>query len=209
MTRADPRRRVRRADVREAIIASARVVFAERGYDGASIDRVAEHAGFTKGAVYSNFSTKDELFDALIDAEIGNRIDAVTAMLGSERDAVALARAGGQVSRLIGDRLSTAMRADPQWQLLFLEHWIRTVRKPDSHGDFVDFRRRLRARIEESIRQFWPEDQRRGASVGDLSIAALALSNGLAIESMIDPDAVPDDLFGRLLAKMAETRSGA
>ncbi|SIR77758.1 TetR/AcrR family transcriptional regulator [Williamsia sterculiae] len=200
MRQGETRKRTRRADVREAILASARVVFAERGYDGASLDRVAQQAGFTKGAVYSNFSTKDELFQALIEAEIADRVTSVTAELAKGDDDPSIHK--DDFPRMVGDRLSAAVRADPHWQLLFLEFWIRTVRQPDNGSGFIEFRRRLRRRVEDAVSEFWPEELRAGVSVSDLALAALALSNGLAIEHMVDPDAVSDGLLGRLLANI-------
>src|SRR5256885_16749950 len=56
----------RRALTREHLLAAAAEVFAERGFHGATLDQIADAAGFSKGAVYSNFSSKDELFLALI-----------------------------------------------------------------------------------------------------------------------------------------------
>lgn len=48
--------------VETAVVDAARRVFAEEGYDGASVDRIAAAAGLTKGAVYSRFATKEALF---------------------------------------------------------------------------------------------------------------------------------------------------
>ncbi len=65
------RRRTRaeaRAETRASILAVARRLFAERGYRGASLDAIAEEAGFSKGAVYSNWPSKEALFLDLLDA---------------------------------------------------------------------------------------------------------------------------------------------
>lgn len=60
-------RRDRQLQTREALIFAARDVFAEDGYHGASLDRIAREAGFSKGAVYSNFDGKSDLFLAVMD----------------------------------------------------------------------------------------------------------------------------------------------
>jgi len=65
------RRRTRaesRAETRAAILDVARHLFAERGYRGASLDSIAEAAGFSKGAVYSNWPSKEALFLDLLDS---------------------------------------------------------------------------------------------------------------------------------------------
>lgn len=61
-TTAEPVRRPTRDSVREAVLAAAGELFLTSGYAGTSLDQVARHAGFTKGAVYSNFGGKPELF---------------------------------------------------------------------------------------------------------------------------------------------------
>lgn len=60
-------RRDRQLQTREALIFTARSVFAEDGFHGASLDRIAREAGFSKGAVYSNFDGKSDLFLAVMD----------------------------------------------------------------------------------------------------------------------------------------------
>ena len=74
-----PKKRVRptRAQTRARLLKAAGEVFAERGYDRASLDDVAAAAGLTKGAVYSSFASKDELFYALMRERIGERLDLV------------------------------------------------------------------------------------------------------------------------------------
>lgn len=64
-----------RAQTRQRLLASAAVVFAREGYAGASVDRIAEEAGYSKGALYSNFASKDELFFELIDYYAGGQAD--------------------------------------------------------------------------------------------------------------------------------------
>lgn len=74
-----------RAQTRERLLASAAIVFTREGYGGASCDRIAEEAGYSKGALYSNFASKDELFFAMFDhygrsqaSELCQRLDAAS-----------------------------------------------------------------------------------------------------------------------------------
>ena len=55
-------REKRRQQTRDVLIAAATEVFARRGYDGASLEEIAETAGFTRGAIYKNFAGKEDLF---------------------------------------------------------------------------------------------------------------------------------------------------
>src|SRR5271169_7211638 len=75
-----PKTRVRptRAQTRKRLLKAAGAVFAERGYDRASLDDVAVGAGLTKGAVYSSFDSKEELFYAMMRERIRERLELVT-----------------------------------------------------------------------------------------------------------------------------------
>jgi AcrR family transcriptional regulator len=60
-TTSEPRISARRQATRERVLEAAGEVFAERGFHGASVEDICERAGFTRGAFYSNFSSKDDL----------------------------------------------------------------------------------------------------------------------------------------------------
>src|SRR5438552_6465295 len=87
----------RRQLTREALISAAAEVFTAKGFHGASLDEIADAAGFTKGAIYSNFASKDELLGAVIDhlkeTTLAAVADAMDADGGGDprRDAVAAA----------------------------------------------------------------------------------------------------------------------
>ena len=189
--------RPRRDEVRSRILVAAARVFAKRGFSVATIDEVAAAAGFTKGAVYSNFASKDELFLALMDAEVSARVALAQRVL-------AQAPTSRQAAAEIGDWLAQAAIDQPDWQLLFLEFWLRAIREPAVREQFVAHRRALRASIAEAIRQASASDQSTSTwSADEQTVIVLALSNGLAIESLADPTGVPDGLFGRVLARLA------
>ena len=59
-----------RANTRERLLAAARSVFARSGFHGASVDEIASEAGFSTGALYSNFDGKEDLFLVLMEREI-------------------------------------------------------------------------------------------------------------------------------------------
>src|SRR5699024_9710001 len=63
-------RRGLQQQTRDALIGAARAVFSEVGYHAAGVDRIAREAGFSKGAVYSNFEDKAALFLAVMDQNL-------------------------------------------------------------------------------------------------------------------------------------------
>src|SRR5471032_739723 len=71
----------RRAMTRQHLLDAAAIVFARDGFHGATLDDVAATAGFTKGAVYSNFKSKDDLFLALLDDRIDRQFSITSEIL--------------------------------------------------------------------------------------------------------------------------------
>ena len=192
-----PTARPRRNEVRSRVLQAAGKVFAERGFAAASLDQVAAAAGFTKGAVYSNFGSKDELFLALMTDEVARRVDVVERALRDTTDlADALAAVGTELSR-----------REATWQLLYLEFWQRAVRDPDVRRAFVASRRDLRTRIADVVARFLAEHPVRAHWDADsLTVVLIALSNGLALEALPDPEAVPGDLLTRVLSDLVGER---
>lgn len=197
-------RRPGRDNVRRRLLDAAMRVFAATGYDAASLGQVATAAGFTKGAVYSNFSGKDELFFALMEEH-------VTARVRIARDALLAHPAGaGSPDALaeVGRRLTAELSHQREWQLLFLDYWRRAVRDERVRDRFLRHRRALRASIADAVARERPDADapagagRDGFTSDELVTLVLALSNGLAIERLTDPDTVPDDLLGKVLTAL-------
>lgn len=202
--------RPKREDVRQRLLKAAQTQFTATGYDKTSLDQIAEAAGFSKGAIYSNFTNKEELFLTLMDQQVRERIRVV-------RDGSAIpspspglhATIGAQaqaevVASDIGRTLVSLIIQDAEWQLLFLEYVTRVARDPASLELFTQRRRNIRTVVASAAadllgpdhqvwKQFTPET---------IALVVLALSNGLAIERIADPEGVPDDLFGILLSSL-------
>lgn len=193
-------RRPKREVVRRRLLDAALEVFAERGFDTANLDQVAAAAGLSKGAIYSNFTSKDELFYAMMSEQVLVRVESV-------RTALAARTGDGyepQNIRDIGGLLTAAFTEQREWRLVFLDFWRRAVRDDAVRTRFIAHRRTMRDAIVDGVRQILGEDPPLGDfTVDDVVTVVLALSNGLAIEQYIDPNAVSDDLFGRVLAQLS------
>ena len=176
-------------------------VFARDGFHAATLDDIAAEAGLTKGAIYSNFAGKRELFLALLEEQVTRRTQiARTALFGTPRVP------GAEVpspTAALADRLGRLAAAEPDWQLLYIEFWLFAMRDPDAHRLLTAARRRLRQTIaelaEETEQQFGRDT---GISGTRWATIILGLSNGLALERLIDPEAVPDDLLATVLDRL-------
>ena len=192
-------RRPGRAAVRRRLLDAALEVFAEYGFASANLDQVAAAAGLTKGAIYSNFTSKDDLFFAMMKDQALNRVEAVRTVLGGTSPGTH----GEQTLHDIGRLLTGAFTEQQEWQLVFLDFWQRAVRDDDVRAQFVAHRRALRAAIADPVEQILGQAHALGElTVDDVVTVVLALNNGLAIEQYADPDLVSDDLFGRVLAQL-------
>jgi AcrR family transcriptional regulator len=192
------RLRTPRAEVRQRILQAATSEFAGKGFAGTTIDAIADAAGFTKGAVYSNFGSKDDLFFALLDLQIERRVEAVSALAD---------KAGARPSaKDVGDRLMTGLLENRDWQMLFAEYWLRAMRDPEVRVRFAVHRRSMRASIEDAVRRLDTSGigtsgiGTKGIDPATATVLILALNNGLSIEEFSDPGSVPHDLFGTVLA---------
>lgn len=168
LTREEARRRTR-----GAILDAAEVAFVDRGYRLASLDEIALAAGFTKGAVYSNFASKAELFLALLDRR-------------AERDRTADG--------------SAPPGAEPGWSLATLDFLVEAVHDPGVREALAERYEQARRRSAEDIgggRAAPP-----WATWEEVASVAMALGSGLIIQSLIDPEAVSPDLFGRTMARL-------
>ncbi|MDY5585002.1 MAG: TetR/AcrR family transcriptional regulator, partial [Arcanobacterium sp.] len=77
----------RRAATLQRLFEAAREVFVERGLNGASVEDICSRAGFTRGAFYSNFKSKDELFIALVKHENERTIDSYKTLIETYKNA--------------------------------------------------------------------------------------------------------------------------
>lgn len=191
--RALPTRKQRQQHTRDCLMEAAAKVFGRRGLQQASIDEVAQEAGFTKGAFYANFASKEELFLAMMDEHFGRRVEELDRAMRSSDDPEAQAREAGR------DFLK-AIDGDPEWKRLFFEFAAHASRNPEFRAELVTRYRALRDRIAELHRvrsgelgHVLPIDPERFA------LMTFAMGNGVALEALLEPEAVDEDLFGQML----------
>ncbi len=167
MTRDEARLRTR-----EAILVQARRLFESQGYRGASLDDIAEAAGYSKGAVYSNWASKEALFLELLDREA--------------RDA------GSGDSLLATDATG--------WALATLDFFLEAVHNPEARAALGERYRQARRGAGAAIAQGRPSPQ--WASWEELASVAMALGSGLIIQSAVDETAVDPTLMQRVLERL-------
>jgi AcrR family transcriptional regulator len=192
-----PRIRPTRGEVRDRIMDAAAKVFAAEGFAGATIDAIGQAAGFTKGAVYSNFGSKDELFLALLDREFELRGQQIATALESGCD---VATAAQSLSRSVLD--SVHDHAD--YYVLFVEYWLRAVRDPDLRARLIA---RRRAAAAEQADNFAHSSTTvpSGRPLAELAQLVVTMNLGIAMEEVLQPGTIHQDLLAQLITALLES----
>ena len=183
-----------KALTRRRLLDGAEAVFARSGFHGASVEEIAREAGATSGALYSNFASKEDLFLALFEERIATDV-------GDYSQIVADGATLEQQARGAADHWMGILRQRPDYFPLLIEFWAYAIREPQLRVRLAERFAALRSAsarlvLQGAQRQGFPPNAEAGEFVGQL---INALGNGLALEKLTDPDAVPDGLFGDML----------
>ncbi|MEV6605228.1 TetR/AcrR family transcriptional regulator [Kutzneria sp. NPDC051319] len=176
-----------KALTRERLLDAAARVFAQKGLAGASVDEIAEAAGYSIGAVYSNFGGKEQLFVELLQERANDRVTRAAEIVADAAPAQAQ-RAFSQLVIEVADK-------DADFAPLQAEFWLYAVRNPELMEAYAERMREPRDLLTELIARSTPDPGR----AGELSTIVIALFQGLVRMRRLDPGSVPDELFGRAL----------
>jgi AcrR family transcriptional regulator len=166
----------------------------QRGFHGASVDDIAEAAGYTKGAVYSNFAGKDDLYLALLDAHYEGRVAAYAEMLLDEATFE-------QATRAVGRFMVDSDARDPDWLPTLAEFVAHAARDESLRRAYVRTRERFLVAIADVIETLC---ERHGLRLLvpplEAARASSLLARGYSAERRLDPDAVSPEMFVELHA---------
>jgi AcrR family transcriptional regulator len=184
----------RKARTREELLVAARKVFLRRGFRGATLEEIADEAGYTKGAVYSNFAGKDDLYLALLDAHYEERVAAYAEMMLDEQtfeDAI----------RAVGRFMTASDARNPDWLPTLAEFIAHAARDESLRRAYVRTRERFLVAIADVIEALC---DRHGLTLRvpprEAARASSLLARGYSAERRLDPDAVPPEMFVELHA---------
>jgi AcrR family transcriptional regulator len=188
--------RVRREEVRRRLLEAAAEVFAEKGYATARLDEIAHRAGFTKGAVYSNFAGKHALLAELIEQHVTTQF-AVNSLE---------VRAQNRPERVLEDIAAVYARAISErdtWTGLLVEISQQAGHDDEVRAVYRDVRRALRDQLasmldtslaEVGLRLLVPAEQ--------VALTLQALRMGLALEHGTDPEQVDEAAIAAVFASV-------
>ena len=167
---------------RRLVLEAARRVFLARGYASASLDAIAEEAGFSKGVVYSQFDSKADMFLALLEARISERAE--------QNEQLAEQLGGRQLAEAVPALALSLRRAEPEWMQLVMEFRLHAARVPELNRRYAQLHERTvdgLASVYARLHERAGTTPRYPARV--LAQLELAISRGALLEELAHPGA--------------------
>ena len=186
-------RRQKQAETRSSLLRSAAKLFCRHGLEGASVEDVSQDAGYTKGAFYSNFKSKEELFLVMLDEKFGRELERIDELLAGTREP-------GDEARDAAADFVRYIRSDPEWPRLYFEFVAYAARNDDFRQELATRHRALRGRLAEIYRR-WSAGFPTEPPIPIEDIAAMTdfMGDGFILDKLVDPD-LDDDLYATMLA---------
>jgi AcrR family transcriptional regulator len=187
----------RRSATRARLLEGALDVFAERGFNGASVEDICERAGFTRGAFYSNFASKDELVLALFQATTDRLLEQIAALLPGLAD-----QPGTLLDAVLG-LLDDAAPDRRQWHLISTEFTLHALRNTEAAEALNHQRKMFRERLTALVEEI--------SAAGQLQMSVppehfvrlvIALHEGARSQSLLEPTEVPEGSLEHLFLPM-------
>ena len=195
------RRQERSGTTRTRLLRAAEKIFARDGFEAAKLEEIAAEAGYTRGAFYANFSTKEDLFFALLEEEISSRIAGLEQLMQEYRESEAKLRAFRE--------FFLSLSQDRRWSLLALEFKLFAVRHPEARARLAAMNRRLvRPRVGILEQVMKGSLSKLPASPTAVALSLSGASNAVALEHMLDRTAMPESSMKKILARYFDSLIG-
>jgi AcrR family transcriptional regulator len=181
----------RKAETRRSLLEAAGVVFRRRGFVGASVEEISAEAGFTRGAFYSNFETKEQMFIELLQERVYDDYREMLERVPADLTPSEQLRWG---ARAVMER---QQRDETRWLFeLWLELLAHAARNPEFASAAAGFWRGNRALVAANLSALY---EARGIeppiNTKHIATALTALDIGLAVQHLVDPDDVPLEVY--------------
>ena len=184
-------RQEKQAKTRTSLLRSAAKLFCVKGMQGTSVEEIAAGAGYTKGAFYANFKSKEELFLTMLDDHFEAELERMDQALTGEGDP-------GEEARQAAEGF-TRYLADPKWPLLYFQFAAHAARDEDFRQELATRARAMRQKMTE-IYERWSANFPAAppAPLDELAAMTDFMASGFILERTIDPE-IPDELLPKMM----------
>jgi AcrR family transcriptional regulator len=186
---------------RDLVLAAARRMFLARGYHGASLEQIADAAGFSKGVVYSQFESKADLFLGLLEQRIEERAEENARFVEElvARDGLSL----DQGLNALAEHVSRRDRADAEWGLLVIEFRVHAARHPELNRRYTEVHERTVAGVARVVARIYAgAGETLPLPASELARMLLTVGAGARLEQATNSEVVPNALVAELLARL-------
>jgi AcrR family transcriptional regulator len=187
-------RKERKAITRAALLEAAIRSISKEGFEGASVERISRAAGYTKGAFYASFRSKEELFLTILDEKFAQEVERLEGTLSGAGDPVAEVKAAVE-------GFLEQIAEDPSWPRLYQEFAVYAARNPRFRQQLVARQRGLRKRMAQIFLR-WSHQIGLEPPLPPEEIAAITycMADGFLLARILDRE-----LEDRLYVEMVET----
>ena len=184
-------RREKQQQTRHALLRAAEKLFCKQGLEAASIDQVAQEAGYTKGAFYANFKSKEELFLVMLDQRFARELERLDRALAGEQDPLSEAQAAA------ADFIHFA--SDEDWPRLYFEFVSYAARDEEFRAELATRMKAMRTRLTELFKR-WKEGFGQEPPIPQEDVTAMLcfMADGFLVDRMIEPE-LSESLYAQMV----------
>ncbi|KEK22995.1 TetR/AcrR family transcriptional regulator [Bacillus gaemokensis] len=186
----------RKQETRQLLLASAFETFAKFGFHGASVDKIAEHAGFSKGAIYAHFHTKEDLFLAIVEQQMNLYVQDLRQVIEQQQSLANFIETMDVYSHSVRQKTKT-------WSMLSMEFLLYAMREESVRHKWSNMITDTVEQISNSIEiLLLKENYKSTLSAKEIAWTMLSLENGMSIFYNMNEQHLPLDLYKKALQNM-------
>jgi AcrR family transcriptional regulator len=177
---------------RDALLKAASKLFCRRGLEGASIDEVAEAAGYTKGAFYANFASKEELFLVILDEKFSRELERLEeALAGTQEPSEEARNAAAEFIHFASDE---------EWPRLYFQFAAHAARNEEFRQELATRQEAMRDRLAQPYER-WTKDfpGERPLPIEDIAAMTYFMADGFLVDRLIEPG-LSEELYTTMLS---------
>jgi len=191
---------VRTEETQAKILDAAEVIFSERGFESTQLEEVAARAGYTRGAIYANYSDKEDLFLALMQHRVLTQLTAILQAIEAEPQ---ISKRPGILKRWIASQVN-----DRNWSTLVLEFKLYALRRPRSREKLLNMYDTMRKLSGDNFigMLFGDKLDKHSRAAAERRLAVIgAILGAVILESHLQPKVLSKPQLQRVLEELFDT----
>jgi AcrR family transcriptional regulator len=184
-------RREKQQRTRSSLLRAASQLFCTQGLEGASVDQIAQAAGYTKGAFYANFKSKEELFLVMLDERFCSELERIDhALVGAQEPHTEAHSAAADFIHFAGDE---------DWPQLYFQFVAHAARDDEFRQELATRQQAMRERLTETFTR-WQQgfDTESPLPLEDITAMIYFMADGFLVDRMIEP-ALNENLYATMI----------